>query len=104
MIAAIILLSLISVIFLAVGFLIWKRERISLLHDYHRNHVSPENKKAFCALSGIGVIMIGLGILLTAVILAFTDSAWSFIAFAAGFLSGIFFLMHAVKKYNQKQL
>lgn len=104
MIFTILLLALISLVFLSIGYLIWRKEKITLLHDYHRNHVPAENKKAFCKLCGIGVIMIGLGILLTAIILAFTDSAWSFIAFAAGFLSGILFLMYAVKKYNQTQL
>ena len=102
MIFAILLLALISLVFLSIGYLIWKKEKITLLHDYHRNHVSLENKKAFCKLCGIGVIMIGLGILLTAVILAFTDSAWSFITFAAGFLPGLACLMRAAKKYNQK--
>lgn len=46
--------------------------------------------------------MIGISLLLTAVILAITDSAWSFIAFAIGFVIGVGMQIHAGSKYNRK--
>ncbi len=100
MISVIILIILLSILFLYIGFLLWKKERITLLHDYHRNRVAEENKKAFCKLSGLGVISIGTGLLITGFILLFTDSAWSFLAFAAGFIAGLALLMRAGNKYN----
>lgn len=96
-----ILLGLIGIVFVAAGFLLWKKEKISLLHDYHYDRVSAEDKKAFCTASGIGVISIGAGILLTAVFLSITDSVWSFTAFAVGFAAGLAFLIHAGRKYNR---
>ena len=62
--------GLVSLLFLVIGWLIWKQERIDLLHDYHRNHVSEEDKKRFCAMCGMGVGVIGIGMLLTAVLFA----------------------------------
>lgn len=103
MIVAIILIILIAILFLYIGFLLRKKEKITLLHDYHRNHVSEEDKKAFCRLSGLGVIFIGMGLLISAIILLFTDSAWSFLAFAAGFIAGLMLLIHAGNKYNVKK-
>ena len=93
--------GILGVIFCAVGYLIWKKEKISLLHDEHYSKVSPEDRKAFCALSGWGVISVGLGLLITAVIVGITDSAWSFMAFAIGFAAGLTLLIRAGKKYNR---
>ena len=81
--------------------LLWKKEMITLLHDYHVDKVSPENRTAFCKLSGIGLIVIGLGLLITAVLLGITDSAYSFICFGVGFAAGLFALIAAGMKYNQ---
>ena len=92
--------GLIGIVFLVVGFLIWKKEKLSLLHEYHRDKVLQENQKAFCALSGWGVMTIGIGLLLTACVLGLTDSAWSFIAFFVGFAVGLALLIFGEKKYN----
>lgn len=93
--------GLTGIVFCAVGYLIWKKEKISLLHDYHRDKVRPEDRKAFCTLSGWGVLAIGIGLLITAVLLRMTGSAWSFMAFAAGFAAGLALLIDAGKKYNR---
>ena len=93
--------GVLGLVFAAVGCLIWRKEKISLLHEYHYDKVLPENRKAFCALSGWGVISIGIGLLITAVIIGITDSAWSFIAFVIGFAVGLALLIRAVKKYNR---
>ena len=43
---------------------------------------------------------IGIGLLVTAVLLAATGRAASFLAFAAGFAAGLGLLIYAGKKYN----
>ena len=73
----------VGVIFAVMGWLLWKKEKLSLMHNYHVDKVSAENRPAFCKLSGIGLIVIGVGLLITAVILGITDSAYSFLFFAA---------------------
>ena len=37
-----IILGLIGLIFVILGLLIWEKEKISLFHEYHYNHVSEE--------------------------------------------------------------
>ena len=91
----------VGVIILISGILLWKKEKITLLHDYHVSRVSSENRKAFCRLSGIGLIVMGAGLLITAVLLGFTDSAYSFLVFAAGFAAGLACLIRAGAKYNR---
>ena len=91
----------VGVLLVILGFLLWKREMITLLHNYHVSNVSPENRRAFCKFSGIGLIVIGLSLLITAVVLGITDSAYSFICFGVGFAVGLSALIATGMKYNQ---
>jgi len=101
MITALIIVGFTGIIFCLLGYLIWKKQKITLLHDYHYDKVSTEDKEAFCALAGKGVLTIGVSLLMTAVIIRITDSAWSFIVFGTGFVVGMRILVAAEKRYNQ---
>ena len=96
-----IIFGLVAIILIILGYLIWKKEKISLLHDYHYDKVSEEDKKAFCTVSGIGVLVIGVGILITAILTAITYSMWSYIAFVIGFVAGLVMLIYAGIRYNR---
>lgn len=100
MLFACILVAAVGAVCAALGLLLWKKEKIGLLHDYHHDKVSEADKPAFCTLSGIGMLVIGIGLLVTAVLLAVTDHPASFLAFAAGFAAGLGLLIYAGKKYN----
>ena len=91
----------IGILIIVLGWLLWKKEKINILHDYHVNKVFPENKTAFCRLSGSGLILIGSGLLITSVILSITDAAYSFICFAVCFIIGLLMLITAGMKYNR---
>ena len=90
-----------GVIIAVMGWLIWKKEKLSLMHDYHVNKVSAENRSAFCRLSGGGLLVIGVGLLISAVILGITDSAYSFLFFAFCLMVGLILLITAGVKYNR---
>ena len=62
--------------------------------------VSEEDKHAFCTISGIGVLIIGIGLVITSMIIGMTDSELSFIAFGIGFVIGLAMLIYAGSKYN----
>ena len=101
MIIALIIVGFSGIIFVLLGYLIWKKQKISLLHDYHYDKVSAEDKEAFCALSGKGVLTIGVSMLITATIIGITDSPWSFIVFAIGYVIGMRMLVYAGYRYNR---
>lgn len=90
----------VGVVFIVLGVLIWKKEKVELLHDYHRDRVKEADKKAFCTLSGWGVLSVGIGLLITMAALWLTDSVRSFWFFAIGFAVGLALLILAGKKYN----
>lgn len=94
-------IGVLALVFIYIGCLMWKKEKITLLHSYHYDKVSPSDKKVFCKISGWGVIFIGIGLLVSAAIIGITDSALSFIAFAVGFVVGLALLIYAGAKYNR---
>ena len=95
-----VLMGILGVIFIVMGYMIWKKERISLLHEYHYDKVSEEEKRSFCKISGWGILIMGIGLVITAVVIRITSSPWSFLVFAASFVMGLGFLIYAGKKYN----
>lgn len=98
-----VMIGVAGIVFVLCGYLIGKKERISLLHDYHYENVAAGDKKAFCTMSGQGVVSIGIGMLATAVLFCITNSAWSFLAFMIGFAAGLALLIHAGRTYNSKR-
>jgi hypothetical protein len=100
-IAGVLVTGGVGIVIARLGWLVWKKQKLTLLHDYHTDKVSPENRPAFCKLSGNGLIVIGVGALLSAALLGLTGSACSFICFAAGFAAGLAMLIKAGRKYNR---
>lgn len=101
MLAGSILVGLVGFVLIILGYMVWKKEKISLFHDYHYDKVSEEDKKAFCTISGIGVVLIGIGLFITSIIIGITDSMWSFIPFVIGFVAGLIMLIYSCIKYNR---
>lgn len=93
--------GVIGIVLLILGLLVWKKEKINILHDYHVDKVRPEDRAAFCKLSGIGIVLIGAGLILTAAVFALTESVHSFLVFAAGMAAGLALLITAGVKYNR---
>ena len=95
-----IIIGFFVILFFVLGYLVWIKEKITLFHSYHYNKVTEENKKAFCKISGIGLIVIGIGVMVAGIICSVTSSAWGGIAIAIGFLLGLTMLIYAGIKYN----
>ena len=99
MLLELIVLLIIGIIFLIVGWSIWKREKINLIHDYHYKNVAEADKKEYTALMGKGAIIIGIGIILTGIIDFITQTGWG-IAFGGCFIGGLGLMIYAGMKYN----
>ena len=91
----------VGIIITVIGWLIWKKEKISLMHAYRYANVSEENKTAFCKLSGIGLVVVGVGVILTAVVFVITESLYSFLCFAVSIVIGMALVLTAGRKYNR---
>ena len=95
-----VLFALLGSLFIVLGWLIWKKQKMNLIIRYHCDKVREENKEAYCRLAGIGVLLIGLGFLLSGIFTVFFQSVFTFLPMAAGLLIGLALLISAVVKYN----
>ena len=95
-----IVLSVMGFLCLGVGLALWKKQKIELIHDYHTRNLKPEDVPAYARLMGFGMMSIGAGILLTAVIALLLGAAPGWIALPLGFLLGFALIRKAQKRYN----
>ncbi len=82
-----------------LGLLLWKKQKVHLIHEYHYKKVKQENIPAYTRLMGIGLILIGAGICVTGLLNLFECSLW-WIPLLIGFVAGLLVFNKAQKKYN----
>ncbi len=82
-----------------MGLLIWKKQKVSLIHDYHHRNVKKEDLPAYTRLSGISMILIGGGICVTGLLNLFESSLW-WIPLTVGIVLGFLVMNMAQKMYN----
>ena len=101
MLIELIILLIMGIAFLIIGWLIWKKEKITLIHEYHWDKVSEENKAAYTAMIGKGTLLIGIGMILTGVIDYLTHTGWGWVSFGACFIIGLTLMILAGIRYNR---
>ncbi|MBO6041413.1 MAG: DUF3784 domain-containing protein [Oscillospiraceae bacterium] len=84
---------------IVLGLVLWLKQKISLLHDYHYQHVKKEDIPAYTRQMGIGIILIGAGIGLDGLFTAL-DSPYWWVPMTAGIVLGSVVMVRAQKKYN----
>lgn len=89
-----------SALFFYLGFLLWKKERIDIIHDYHIKKIKESDKKAYTTVMGKAMIVIAIGLAVSGIIGIFTDSIKSGIPLGAGFVFGLCIMIYAQIKYN----
>ena len=99
MILGVIINLAVGAVLIVFGVLLWKKQKVSLPHDYHYSHVKQEDLPAYTRQMGIGLIIIGAGIFLTGLLDLALSALW-WIPLAAGIVLGLIVIYLAQKKYN----
>lgn len=84
-----------------LGVVLWKKNKIELLHDYHYTHVKEKDRKAYTACMGKSLLIMALGPLSGALQLWITNSLSLFVL-VLWLVIGIVMLIHGQIKYNGK--
>ncbi|WP_097002836.1 DUF3784 domain-containing protein [Lacrimispora amygdalina] len=95
-----IILVLIGLFFSFVGWRIWKKEQITLIHDYHHTKVIEKDKKPYTEKMGKACIVMGGGMILTGTVDYITNTFYGWIFFGVCFISGLIIMIFAQLKYN----
>lgn len=86
-----------------LGLLIWLKQKVSLLHDYHYSHVKNDDIATYTRLVGIGLIVTGIGVCISGVLFLVYLPYW-WIPLLVGISTGLTILCIAQKKYNGSML
>lgn len=87
-------------LFVFLGWRIWKKEQITLIHNYHYAKVTETDKKPYTEKMGKAMIVMGTGMLLTGVIDSITSTEYGWLAFGICFAAGLIIMVLAQIKYN----
>lgn len=83
------------------GYLIWHKEKINLIHDYHYTKVKDIDKKAYTAIVGKSMLILGLGCILSALTaIFFFDGIVIMVPFGVSFAIWLVMWLYAQFKYN----
>ncbi|MTI66994.1 MAG: DUF3784 domain-containing protein [Firmicutes bacterium] len=91
---------ILGIAFLIIGWRIWKKEKITLIQDYHYKNVAESDKKPYTEKMGKACIIIGLGMMLTGVIDFVTSTSFGWICFVISFIYGFILMITVQRKYN----
>jgi len=84
-----------------IGWRIWKKEQITVIHDYHYTRVAEKDKKPYTEKMGKACILMGIGIILMGGIIDITSkTAYGVICFGIFFVWGLIMMIMAQNKYN----
>ena len=100
MIVGFVVCMIVGLLCIVLGLLLWKKQMISLVHDYHYKNVQKSDVPAYTRLVGIGLLLIGIGTCLTGIINLALRTTAGWIAFGIGFFVGIGLMSKAQTKYN----
>lgn len=89
-----------GMLFIFLGWRIWKKEHIKLIHAYHNKKVSEEDKKPYTEKMGKGCMLIGVGMLLEGIVDYTTKTSYGWIFFGVCFISAMVIIIIAQTKYN----
>ena len=90
---------LVGMICIIPGILLWKKQQVSILHDYHYRNVRKEDIPAYTRQMGSGLMITGAGIIITGVFDLFDSPFW-WLPLLIGFILGLLVIYLAQKKYN----
>ena len=101
MIIALIIYALIGVLFIVLGLLIWKKQKVSLIHDYHYRHVKKADIPSYSRLMGIGMLVMGTGFCVYGILsLLVKNGIWCTVTVTVFLIAGLLVFNRAQKKYN----
>ena len=90
----------VGILFLALGTVLWKKQRIDLVNAWHTRHVKKEDVAAYTKLMGLSLIAIGVGCVITGVVACVFENNLGWLALPVGFVVGFVLIWEAQKKYN----
>ena len=83
----------VGMVCVVLGWIIWKKQKVSLIHEYHWKKLNKEKIPAYTKRVGIGMLILGTGVTITGIGLLFSESALVWAPLTVGIIAGIIVLI-----------
>ena len=100
MVFGVIVLFAVAALCVVLGLVIWKKQKISLVHSYHYANVRERDKPAYCKQMGISLLVIGGGAALDGIAALLRRDSLGIALVLVGIVAGLVIMHKAQKKYN----
>jgi len=100
MLLGMIVLLNVGILCFVLGWLLWKKQKISLVNAGHTRNVREADVSAYTKRMGLGLITIGAGCVLAGTVALGLEELLGRIGLAVGFSVGFALIITAQKKYN----
>ncbi len=90
----------VSILLFVMGWIIWKKQALWLIHSYHCKRVKEEDRAAYSKRVGIVLISIGVGALIQAAFDCFVSQSQMPIILIVVLVVSFIYLHFVQKKYN----
>ena len=100
-IIVIVILGAIALLFLWLGYLIWIKEKINLIHAYHYTKVKETDKKVYTSIMGKAMIVMGIGMMLSDILFVIMRTEKCIVVFVILLIVGLIMMTYAQIKYNR---
>ncbi len=94
------LLSMTGIAFVLLGILMWRKDKIELLHYYHYKNVSKEERQHYVKIVGKIYIFSGGSFILSAIAFLFWKYGW--IISVIGFIMFLIRMSHIRNRFNKR--
>ncbi|SDZ89657.1 hypothetical protein SAMN04515656_10143 [Eubacterium aggregans] len=95
----ILMLSL-SALFFFLGYRLWVKGQITIIHDYHYTRVKESDKKSYTKGMGLALWIMGLGIGAGGIFSVCDRLSVGWIPLIVGIIGGLAVMVYAQLKYN----
>lgn len=86
--------------FVLMGLMIWKKEKLNMIHAYHYKNVAKEDVKAYTEKIGKSLLLLGFGMIISSLVDLWLKINISWLIMGIFFLGGLYLMYITQKKYN----
>ncbi|MDD8048237.1 MAG: DUF3784 domain-containing protein [Thomasclavelia sp.] len=95
-----IVMIIIGVLMLVIGYLLVFKQKINLLHSYHYKRVQEKDKPTVCRYTGLGNIIIGIGMIVEPIFAYLISETVGLIICCVFVGVGVIIAVLVIMKYN----
>lgn len=96
-----IIMIMVSILLFVLGYMLWKKQKIEVMHEYHYTNVSKQNRQAYTTIMGQALFVIAVGMLVSGICSLFMDVTKLWIVAVVGIVVGVGMMVYGQMKYNR---